>query len=127
MITSTDGHPQDPEPTIEVTWPESGLALVVLGGEQDMGSAPVIERAIGDALRDASHLVVDLSAVQFLDSSIINLLVSTRKEAADRDCQFSLVLQGAPSIERTLEICGVLPELNRVTTLDAAVRNGRKV
>ena len=127
MITSSNGQPQDPEPTIKVSWPESGLALVVLGGEQDLGSAPVIERAIGDALRDASHLVIDLSTVQFLDSSIISLLVSTRREAADRDCEFSLVLQGAPSIERTLEICGVLPELNRVTTLDAAMANGRKV
>lgn len=113
--------PQDTEPTIEVTWPESGVALVVLAGEQDMGSAPVIQGAVSDALRTCSHLVIDLSAVQFVDSSIIDLLVRTRREADDRGCDFNLVLQEGPSIERTLEICGVLPELNRVTTREAAM------
>jgi anti-anti-sigma factor len=125
MIAGTNGQPRDPEPTVEVTWPESGLALVVLGGEQDMGSAPAVAAAIEDAFGTCSHLVIDLSAVQFIDSSIINLLMVTRREADDRGCEFSLVLPGAASAERTLEICGVLPGLNRVTTLGAATTNGR--
>jgi stage II sporulation protein AA (anti-sigma F factor antagonist) len=126
MIASpATGQLQDTEPTIEVTWPESDVALVVLAGEQDLGSAPVIEAAVGDALGRCSHLVIDLSAVQFVDSSIISLLVQTRREAADRGCDFNLVLQGAPSIERTFEICGVLQELNCVTTRDDAMARGR--
>ena len=120
------GQRQDTEPTIEVIWPESDVALVVLAGEQDMGSAPVIEGAVGDALRTCSHLVIDLSAVQFVDSSIIDLLVQTRREAAERGCDFNLVLPEGPSIERTLEICGVLPELNRVTTREAAMTRSQE-
>ena len=125
MITgfSTE-RPQDTEPTIEITWPEPDVALVTLAGEQDMGSAPLIESAATDALRMCSHLVIDLSAVQFIDSSIINLLVQTKREADGRGCDFNLVLEASRSIERTLEICGVLPELNRVTTLDAAIGRG---
>jgi|SRR5215470_9698678 len=121
----SSGHPQDTEPTIEVTWPAADVALVALGGEQDMGSAQDVEDAIREGLLSCAHLVVDLSAVQFVDSSIINLLVQMRREADEQGCDFNLVLEGAPSIERTFEICGVLPELNRVTTLDAALRRGR--
>jgi anti-anti-sigma factor len=91
-----------------------------------MGSAPVVEGAVSDALRTCSHLVIDLSAVQFVDSSIISLLIRMRREAADRGCDFNLVVQEAQPIERTLEICGVLPELNRVPTRDAAMARGQE-
>src|ERR1044071_3214663 len=81
MIASpSTEQPLDTEPTIEVTWPETDVALVVLAGEQDMGSAPVVEGAVSDALRTCSHLVIDLSAVQFVDSSIISLLIQMRRE-----------------------------------------------
>ena len=127
MIASpSTEQPLDTEPTIEVTWPETDVALVVLAGEQDMGSAPVIEGAVSDALRTCSHLVIDLSAVQFVDSSIISLLIRMRREAADRGCDFNLVVQEGQPIERTLEICGVLPELNRVPTRDAAMARGQE-
>ena len=126
MLTGTpSGKSQDTEPTIEATWPTSEVALVVLSGEQDMGSAREVEDAMREALQSCGHLVVDLSAVQFIDSSIINLLVQMRREAAEQGCAFNLVLQDAPPIERTMEICGVLPELNHVRTLDLALR-GRK-
>ena len=120
IAVPSTGQAQDTEPTIEVIWSEPDVAVVVLAGEQDMGSAPVVEGAVSDALHRCSHLVIDVSAVQFVDSSIISLLVRMRREAADKGCGFNLVLNGAGSIERTLEICGVLPELNRVTTRDAA-------
>ena len=115
-------QPTDTEPTVETSWPRANVALIALGGEHDLASAPSVEHAIGDALRGCSHLVIDLSTVQFIDSSIIKLLVRSRGEADRMRCDFSLVLNGgSPSIERTLEICGVLPVLNRVATVDAAV------
>ena len=120
-MTSTS-QPVDITPTVEISWPAANLALVALGGEHDLASAPSVERAIDDALRTCSHLVIDLSEVQFIDSSHINLLVRTKNDADERGCAFSLVLNGdAPSIERTLEICGVLPVLNRVPTVAAAL------
>ena len=122
MITGfSTGQPQDTEPTIEVTWPESHVALVVLAGEHDLGSVSGIESAVTEALRSCSHLVIDLSAVQFVDSSIINLLVQTKRQADESDCAFNLVLGTSRAVERTLEICGVLPELERVKTLDEAL------
>ena len=110
----------DTEPTIDVLRPKPHIALVVLGGEHDLDSAPLVELATEDALLTCSHLIIDISPVQFIDSSIINLLVQLKKDADAKDCRFNLVTGTAPGVERTLEICGVLPGLNRVRTVDSA-------
>jgi anti-anti-sigma factor len=109
------------EPTIDVHWPKPHAALVVLGGEHDLDSAPLVDEALVEALLTCSHLIVDISPVQFIDSSIINLLVQVKKDADAKGCRFNLVMGTAPTVERTLEICGVLPVLNRVANVDAAL------
>ena len=121
MACAPDTTLPDTEPTIEVDWLKPDVALVVLGGEHDLASAPLVEQETEEALRTCSHLIVDLSPVQFIDSSIINLLVQLKKDADTKNCRFNLVMGTAPEVEHTLEICGVLPELNRVRTLDAAL------
>jgi anti-anti-sigma factor len=113
------------EPTIDVHRPKPHIAVVVLGGEHDLDSAPLVEETTEEALRTSSHLIVDISPVQFIDSSIIHLLVQLRKDANTKNCRFNLVMGTAPSVERTLQICGVLPELNHVTTVDAALDESR--
>ena len=109
------------EPTIDVHWPKPHVALVVLGGEHDLDSAPLVERAAGEALLTCTHLIIDISPVQFIDSSIINLLVQLKKDADTKECRFNLVMGTAPAVERALEICGVLPALNHVKSVDAAL------
>jgi anti-anti-sigma factor len=113
--------PPDTEPTIDLHRPEPDVALIALAGEHDLASAPLVEQAAEEALRTCSHLIVDLSPVQFIDSSIINLLVQLKKDADDKDCRFNLVMGTAPGVEHTLEICGVLPGLNRVKSVDEAL------
>jgi anti-anti-sigma factor len=104
-----------------VHWPKPDVAVVVLGGEHDLESAPAVAQAAEEALATASHLVVDLSPTEFVDSTIINVLVQLRREAAATDRRFNVLLDDSPMIERTLEICGVVEALNRVTTLEAAL------
>jgi anti-anti-sigma factor len=87
----------------------------------DVASAPRLDRTTHEALFTCSHLIVDISSVQFIDSSIINLLVNRKKDADANDCRFNLVLGAAPEIEQVLEICGVLEALNRVRTIDTAL------
>jgi anti-anti-sigma factor len=117
-----DSEPlRDTEPMIDIRWPKPHIALVVLGGEHDLNSAPLVEQAAGDALLTSSHLIVDISPVQFIDSSIIHLLVQLKNDADAKNCRFNLVMGTAPGVKRTLEICGVLPGLNHVTTVDAAL------
>jgi anti-anti-sigma factor len=112
---------RDTEPTIDVRRPKPHVALVVLGGEHDLDSAPLVEQATEDALLTCSHLIIDISPVQFIDSSIINLLVQLKRDADAKDCRFNLVMGTAPGVERALEICGVLPALNHVKNVDIAL------
>jgi hypothetical protein len=53
------------------------------------------------------HLIVDISPVQLIDSSIINLLIQLKKDAGAKDCRFNLVMGTGPGVERALEICEV--------------------
>ena len=117
----------DTEPMIDVHQPKPDAAVIVLGGEHDLASAPLVEQAAEEALLTCSHLIVDLSPVQFIDSSIINLLVQLKKDADDKNCRFNLVMGTAPGVEHTLEICGVLPGLNRVKTVDEALDESRSL
>ena len=116
--------PQNTTPIVATTWRRPTVAVVTLEGEHDMASVPQLEQALGNALFTCSQLVVDLSTVQFIDSSTIHTLIRMKREADDKRCDFKLVLNGdAPNIEHTLEICGVLGVLNRVATVDAALEH----
>jgi anti-anti-sigma factor len=108
-------------PTVRVEWPEPDIALVTLAGEHDLDSVPALQATLDEAFLSCSHLIVDLSPATFVDSSTVNALVRARKEADERQCRFNLVLGSTPMVERTLEICGVLPALNRVESLDDAL------
>ncbi len=109
------------DPTCEILRPRPGTAHVVLGGEHDLASAPLLQKTLDDSLRSCSHLVVDLSAAEFIDSAILNVLVRTRNRARDGGVEFTLVLASTPIVERALEISGVLPSLNRVATIEEAL------
>jgi anti-sigma B factor antagonist len=121
MTGSLDSHPA--EPTVALRWSKPDIAIVVLEGEHDLASAPTVDRMVGDALLTCSHLIVDFSSVEFIDSTIIDLLVRTKRDADSRGRRFNLVLGDAPLIEKPLEICGVLPSLNRVTDVRGALES----
>ena len=112
------------EPTFEILRPRPGTAQVVLGGEHDLASAPRLQKTLDDSLRSCSHLVVDLTAAEFIDSTTLNVLVRTRNRAYDGGVEFTLVLASTPIVERALEISGVLPSLNRVATIEEALAQG---
>jgi len=109
------------QPTIEVRSPQSHAALVVLGGEHDLYSADQLRQTIDMSLSGCDHLIVDLSAAEFIDSTIIGVLVQSMKNASGVGRKFSVVLGTAPVVERALEVSGVLPLLNVVPTVERAL------
>jgi anti-sigma B factor antagonist len=89
-----------------------GVATVVVSGEVDVASGPTVAGAIREAVTaDAVDTVlVDLSAVQFLDSSGIGLLLKGRRLADQRGVAYRVV--GANGlILRVLELGGVWEHL----------------
>jgi anti-anti-sigma factor len=110
-----------PEPTIEVRRPRPDAVLLVLGGEHDLDSASGLERAIDHSLAACDHLIIDLSAAEFIDSTTISVLLRAKAHAVEGDHRFNVVLGTEPVVERALEISGVLPLLSVVPTLEDAL------
>lgn len=117
----TSGGPAFQVPTIEVRSPQPHAALVVLAGEHDLYSADEVQQALDQSLAICDHLIVDLSAAEFIDSTIVLILVQTMKNATELDRKFNVVLGSAPVVERILEVAGVVPLLNVVPTVERAL------
>jgi anti-anti-sigma factor len=110
-------------PTIEIRRPRRDVAQVVLGGEHDLSTQDQLNSTLATALANCSHLIVDLSTTQLIDSSTIGVLIAIKKRAEANDRRFNLLLGTEPIVERILEITGVLPLLNRVHALEEAISN----
>jgi len=108
-------------PTIEVRSPQPHAALVVLAGEHDLHSADEVQQTLDRSLAVCDHLIVDISAAEFIDSTIVGVLLQTKKNAIELDRSFNVVLGTAPVVERILEVTGVVPLLNVVPTVEQAL------
>jgi anti-anti-sigma factor len=108
-------------PTTKVLRPRSDVAQVVLGGEHDLASAHDLATTIDIALHGCDHLIVDLSETEFIDSSTIHTIVKAKNDADAWGKRFNLVLGTTAIIEKALELSGLLPQLNRVHTVDGAL------
>lgn len=107
--------------TTDVRWPRAGVAQVVLSGEHDLGTADQLNTDLTRTLERCTHLIVDLSSTEFIDSSTIRVLVATKRRADASHRRFNLLLGTTPIVECALEITGVLAILNRVHALEEAL------
>jgi anti-sigma B factor antagonist len=78
-----------------------------LVGEMDMSTVPVFEQAFTSAVDQApDRLIIDLSGVQFMDSSGLNALIRARNFMDDHDVD--LVISGvSEQVRRLFEISGL--------------------
>jgi anti-sigma B factor antagonist len=80
--------------------------LVSVAGELDMHSAPDLERELRAALDGGAEVViVDLAKCDFIDSTALGVLVSTRKELEPTGGRISLITSDS-NIRRVFEITG---------------------
>jgi anti-sigma B factor antagonist len=86
---------------------DNSLFLIELFGELDIGSAPELEGVIARAEETAAvTILVDLSALQFIDSSGIRALLSATECSRNGNDRLRF-LRGSGQVKRTLELCGV--------------------
>lgn len=86
---------------------DGDVRTVRLGGELDLAGAPALEAAIEEAMADAERrLVIDFSALTFIDSTGIAILVAAMgdERAAGR---LAFVPSPAPAVTRVLKLTGV--------------------
>ena len=85
---------------------DGGTVVVRLAGELDLYNAEAVRQALGEAAaEDPERLVVDLGAVEFLDSTALGVLVEARAKLSNRRA----FLLAAPGLEprRALEVAGL--------------------
>jgi anti-sigma B factor antagonist len=68
-----------------------GCSVVFAVGEIDLAASPVMRQAMAEAVESRRHLIVDLSAVSFLDSTGLGVLIRTQKTIAATHKSMSLV------------------------------------
>jgi anti-sigma B factor antagonist len=86
--------------------PDRERVVVRLVGELDFAAASAVGAAVEELL-DAGfgRVVVDLSALSFLDSAGIHTLISAQRSADERRCTLSVV-RGPGNVHRVFELTG---------------------
>ena len=92
-----------------------GVMLLRLAGELGMATVPELQTGLDAATaRNNSPVIVDLTAVQFLSSTGLRLLVALHTDLTAQDRSLRVVVGEGRFIPRTLQITG----LNQVLNLD---------
>jgi anti-sigma B factor antagonist len=80
-------------------------------GELDIASAPSVEQLTGELCADgASEIVLDLSALAFIDSAGLEAIEQSRTLCEQHECGFCLI-PGVKNVERLYELDGLIDKL----------------
>ena len=87
---------------------EGGLVTLALRGELDLAAVPALEERLAAIEQDAGpRIVIDISALSFIDSSGLRLLLLADGHARERGHEL-LLTQPTESVRRVLEMTGAL-------------------
>src|ERR1700744_4247151 len=91
--------------------PGDDHALVSVGGEVDINSAPLLQQRLMHLLEgNEPRLLVDLSGVTFIDCFATRTLAETCRRAEGRPCSIQFVALSEP-VKRLAELTGLAGEL----------------
>ena len=96
--------------------------FVITTGEIDLYTAPRLHSelaAVIDKSAPASHVVVDMSGVEFCDSTGMNVLLSCLRQARERGGELELAAP-RPAVRKILQVTG----LDAVFTVSAGPVRG---
>ena len=97
-----------------------GVAVVSVGGEIDLSTAPAFEAVIAEALEeDPPALVIDLSEVIFMASVGLRILAATQ-EKVGKSIQIAVVADDMAT-SRPMQLTGLDKLISLYPTLDEAL------
>lgn len=88
----------------------NSAAYVTVGGELDSATAPQLHDVLTEEAAKGGMLVLDISRLEFIDSSGIRVLVIAWQEAQREGTRLRLTRSTTPVI-RALNVVGLLDEL----------------
>jgi anti-anti-sigma factor len=101
-----------------------GFAVVAVSGELDIVTSRRFDEFLAEVRRDSDHIILDLSAVDFMDTGSLAVIVGHWKQV--RAAGGTLALAGARyRYTKTLWITGLADRLPLYESVDAAVAAGR--
>lgn len=98
----------------------SGWMFVTASGEIDLATAPDLEKHIVGSLAgrsDAKGVVVDLSEIDFIDSTGLRTLITAQQQMSTAGLEFVLVY-GAGAVRRLLEVTSLTGSFRTVSSPD---------
>jgi anti-sigma B factor antagonist len=110
--------------SVEIKTEHNGEAIIYrLRGSLDLATAPSLRAALLEAADEGKHdIVVDLSQLEFLDSTGLGAIIGAHRRALEHDGRVRLVVSDGP-IQRLLSITGLMRILSVYSTLDAALND----
>jgi anti-anti-sigma factor len=92
-----------------------------LTGEIDLSNAESIGAALVDAMPNQEHqLILDMSAVDYLDSAGIQLIYQLREQLRARGQNLKLVIPASSAPHDALRLAGLMEHVPMVETVEEA-------
>lgn len=108
--------------TIATTRPAPGTAVVAINGHLDTYSAPDVRAALIDLINEGRYRqAVDLTAVTFVDSTGLGVIVGAAKRAVARGGRLALVVDLDGRVGKVLRITGVHKAIPHAATVEQAL------
>jgi anti-anti-sigma factor len=112
------------EPEVRVARLRGEIVVISLLGEHDLATAWEVRNALAVAFKQGTHVVVDLSETELIDSAIVHALFDSKQLASEHRRRLSLQVRAhAGVVERVLGISGVLESFpvyaSRAEAIDA--------
>jgi anti-sigma B factor antagonist len=100
-------------PSFEIreTVDDDGAARVTLIGELDIAVADEVEERLARLRKDGREVRLDLSQLDFIDSSGVRVIVLGLRHARAGGHVLKVDRQISPTVQRMIEIMGIAPQL----------------
>ena len=99
-----------------------GLVIARIIGDLDLSNLHTVQAALVDAMPNEAHaLVVDLTGVNFLDSSGVETLFRLQRSLAVRQQRFAVAIPADAPTRRALELSGAGDDLVLAPSVDDAL------
>lgn len=93
-----------------------GATVLAVSGELDLATSPALEEELARVnSTEATLLILDLSDLEFMDSTGLSVLVRAQQHSQEMGRRFGVV-SGRPQVQRLLSLTGVL---DRMTIADS--------
>jgi anti-sigma B factor antagonist len=110
------------EPASVHTQTDDGSPVVVVTGEIDMATAPMLGRELTAAIESGDGpVVLDLSDVTFFDSSGLRVAIVAHRDLGEKNRRLAVVCKPEGHVRRTFALAGLADVLDLHPSRDAAL------